>query len=84
MRPLDRIELHSIESHLHSEQLFEKELPMSLQTVAHEFVDLCRKGKDFDVMRTMYSPTSAPSTAMIRKRLSPTSAELRAAFKSLR
>jgi SnoaL-like protein len=30
---------------------------MSLQTVAHKFVELCRQGKNFDVMRTMYSPT---------------------------
>lgn len=30
---------------------------MSLQTVAHKFVELCRAGKNFDVMRTMYSPT---------------------------
>ena len=30
---------------------------MSLQTVAHKFVELCRAGKNFDVMHTMYSPT---------------------------
>src|SRR5271154_5412602 len=30
---------------------------MSLQTVAHKFVELCNQGKNFDVMRTMYSPT---------------------------
>jgi hypothetical protein len=30
---------------------------MSVQTVATKFVDLCRQGKNFDVMRTMYSPT---------------------------
>ena len=29
---------------------------MSLQTVAHTFVELCRQGKNFDVMRTMYAP----------------------------
>jgi hypothetical protein len=29
---------------------------MSLQTVAHQFVELCRQGKNFDVMRTMYAP----------------------------
>ena len=29
---------------------------MSVQTVAHKFVDLCRAGKNFDVMRTMYHP----------------------------
>jgi len=30
---------------------------MSIQTVAHKFVELCRQGKNSDVMRTMYSPT---------------------------
>ena len=29
---------------------------MSIQTVAHKFVELCRQGKNFDVMRTMYFP----------------------------
>ena len=29
---------------------------MSVQSVAKKFVDLCRRGKNFDVMRTMYSP----------------------------
>ena len=29
---------------------------MSVQTVATQFVDLCRQGKNFDVMRTMYAP----------------------------
>jgi hypothetical protein len=29
---------------------------MSLRTVAQQFVDLCRQGKNFDVMRTMYAP----------------------------
>src|SRR3954453_17928130 len=29
---------------------------MSVQTVAKKFVDLCRQGKNFDVMRTMYAP----------------------------
>lgn len=29
---------------------------MSVQTVAKQFVDLCRNGKNFDVMRTMYAP----------------------------
>jgi hypothetical protein len=29
---------------------------MSLQTVAHKFVETCRQGKNFDVMRTMYAP----------------------------
>jgi len=30
---------------------------MSVQTVAKKFVELCRAGKNFDVMHTMYSPT---------------------------
>ena len=30
---------------------------MSVQTVARKFVELCRQGKNFDVMRTMYAPT---------------------------
>ena len=30
---------------------------MSVRTVAARFVELCRQGKNFDVMRTMYSPT---------------------------
>src|SRR5277367_6366759 len=34
-----------------------KELAMSVQTVGKKFVELCRAGKNFDVMRTMYSPT---------------------------
>ena len=29
---------------------------MSLRTVAQNFVKLCREGKNFDVMRTMYAP----------------------------
>lgn len=29
---------------------------MSVQTVAERFVELCRAGKNFDVMRTMYTP----------------------------
>jgi hypothetical protein len=29
---------------------------MSLQTIAHRFVELCNQGKNFDVMRTMYAP----------------------------
>ena len=29
---------------------------MSLQTVAERFVELCRAGKNFDVMHTMYAP----------------------------
>jgi hypothetical protein len=30
---------------------------MSVRTVAQKFVELCRQGKNFDVMRTLYSPT---------------------------
>src|SRR6266853_3088703 len=30
---------------------------MSLRTVASKFVELCRQGKNFDVMRSMYAPT---------------------------
>ena len=29
---------------------------MSVQTVAKKFVELCRQGKNFDVMKTMYDP----------------------------
>ena len=29
---------------------------MSVRTVGKQFVDLCRQGKNFDVMRTMYAP----------------------------
>jgi hypothetical protein len=29
---------------------------MSVKTVANRFVELCRQGKNFDVMRTMYAP----------------------------
>ena len=29
---------------------------MSVQTVGYKFVELCRQGKNFDVMRTMYDP----------------------------
>jgi hypothetical protein len=29
---------------------------MSLKTVASQFVDMCRQGKNFDVMRTLYTP----------------------------
>lgn len=29
---------------------------MSLRIVASKFVELCRQGKNFDVMRTMYAP----------------------------
>jgi hypothetical protein len=30
---------------------------MSVRTVATKFVELCSQGKNFDVMRTMYSPS---------------------------
>lgn len=30
---------------------------MSLRTVADKLVELCRQGKNFDVMRTLYAPT---------------------------
>jgi len=29
---------------------------MSVQTVAQQFVKMCREGKNFDVMKTLYSP----------------------------
>ena len=29
---------------------------MSVQSVGKKFVELCRQGKNFDVMRTMYAP----------------------------
>lgn len=29
---------------------------MSLESVAKQFVEMCRLGKNFDVMRTMYAP----------------------------
>jgi hypothetical protein len=29
---------------------------MSLRTVASKFLELCRQGKNFDVMHTMYEP----------------------------
>src|SRR3982750_1478969 len=29
---------------------------MSIQNVAHKFVEMCRQGKNFDVMRTLYAP----------------------------
>src|SRR5437773_4457478 len=35
---------------------FEKEIAMSVETVGGKFVELCRQGKNFDVMRTMYAP----------------------------
>ena len=41
---------------------------MSLQTVAERFVELCRAGKNFDVMRTMYSPDIVWVVGVGRKR----------------
>ena len=29
---------------------------MSIQTLAHQFVEMCNQGKNFDVMEAMYSP----------------------------
>jgi len=29
---------------------------MSLQTIAAKFVEMCKQGQNFDVMRTLYSP----------------------------
>jgi hypothetical protein len=29
---------------------------MSVRTIGQKFVELCRQGKNFDVMRTMYAP----------------------------
>ena len=29
---------------------------MSVKTVAHQFVELCNQGKNFDVMEAMYAP----------------------------
>jgi hypothetical protein len=50
---------------------------MSVKTVAERFVELCREGKNFDVMRTMYAPNivsvegdgaeTAGQAAVIRK-----------------
>src|ERR1043165_9293885 len=36
--------------------LREKEIAMSVETVARKFTELCKQGKHFEVMRTMYSP----------------------------
>src|SRR2546421_8061960 len=49
--------MNSIQSPRRSNNFFAKGVAMSVQTVAHKFVELCRQGKNFDVMRTMYSPT---------------------------
>ena len=29
---------------------------MSVETIAHKFIELCKQGKHFEVMRTMYAP----------------------------
>jgi hypothetical protein len=34
----------------------EKEIVMSVQTVATRFMELCKQGKHFDFMRTFYGP----------------------------
>ena len=36
---------------------------MSVQTVAEKFVALCRQGKNFDVMKTLYDPKIVSSRA---------------------
>jgi hypothetical protein len=38
------------------EHFVRKEFIMSVRSVGKQFVDLCRQGKNFDVMRTMYDP----------------------------
>jgi hypothetical protein len=38
------------------QNLQEQEYTVSVQTVARKFVDLCRQGKNFDVMNTLYAP----------------------------
>src|SRR2546421_9057606 len=48
--------MNSIQSPRRSNNFFAKGGAMSLQSVAHKFVELCRQGKNFDVMRTMYAP----------------------------
>jgi len=40
---------------------------MSVRTVASKFVDLCRQGKNFDVMRTMYAPDIVSVKATARR-----------------
>src|SRR5438045_2089164 len=40
----------------HTESANQQGAPMSLQSTGHKFVELCRQGKNFDVMRTMYAP----------------------------
>jgi predicted ribonuclease toxin of YeeF-YezG toxin-antitoxin module len=40
----------------HPKNSLRKDLAMSVQTVGKQFVELCRQGKNFDVMRTMYDP----------------------------
>src|SRR5262249_7474029 len=38
-----------------TDHLLRRRDSMSARTIAAEFVELCRQGKNFDVMRTMYS-----------------------------
>jgi hypothetical protein len=35
---------------------------MSVQTVAKQFGELCRQGRHFDVMRTIYAPDITPTS----------------------
>jgi hypothetical protein len=37
-------------------KFFRKETPMSVRSIATQFVELCRQGKNFDVMNTLYAP----------------------------
>jgi len=46
-----------LESRSREKENYRKEFLMSLQGVAHKFVEMCRQGKNFDVMRTKYAPT---------------------------
>ena len=40
---------------------------MTLDALARQFVELCNQGKNFDVMETMYAPTSSRSKAMAQE-----------------
>jgi hypothetical protein len=40
---------------VNSENLYTKEIAMSVESVALKFMELCNQGKHFEVMRTMYS-----------------------------
>lgn len=46
---------------------------MSLRTIGTNLVDLCNQGKNFEVMRTMYTPdiVSVEATAEGRQASSP-------------